>query len=113
MSRLNVESLALERLEWGRLTVSPYLKSRARRIAEAGWPGSSTHEPIIFFVGPDPDPCDGIRSHFPQSAVMIADPNSDPLWVPLQVPEAERWMVRIAPPKLVIFDGQFLNFGWQ
>ncbi len=42
---------------------------------------------------------------------MIADADSEPVRATLQAPEAERWMMWVAPPQLVSLVGWCLNIS--
>ena len=44
---------------------------------------------------------------------MISDANTEAILASLQTAETERGMMRVPLPKMIILDGEILNFRWQ
>src|ERR1035437_8369696 len=64
-------------------------------------------------MGADPSPNHLLARLPAEGAIVISDPKAEAIFASLQTPETERGVTRIAPPQIIILDGEVLNFGGQ
>ncbi len=77
------------------------------------WPSSGNNEPIVCGMSTDPNPRDSVGGQSAKGPVVISDANAEAIVAALQPTEAERGMMRVAAPQLVILDRQCLNVRWK
>jgi hypothetical protein len=64
-------------------------------------------------VGADPYPTHLLAHYFAEGAIVISHANREAIVAALQTAETERGVTGIAPPQLVILDGEPLNLSGQ